>query len=152
MFHYYAQRNSVLSPAELPGSRPAIQLASSARGFILQHIVDRLNLICAQHNLGLSSKNVATLMSNAFEVKCLTRLQLRFASLYAGQTQVSYYASSCDDYNVSFRLNHPTVSTALVGPSALCVYIRYPVHYLSLRPPQPFSGRGSLDSRRKRVS
>src|SRR5712671_3831923 len=55
-------------PAELPGSRPAIQLASSTRGFTLQHITDRLNLICAQHNLGLPSKTVATLMSLAYEV------------------------------------------------------------------------------------
>ncbi|KAI0285854.1 transcriptional regulator of RNA polII, SAGA, subunit-domain-containing protein [Russula aff. rugulosa BPL654] len=54
---------------ELPGSRPAIQLASSARGFILQHITDRLNLICAQHNLNSPSKNVASLMSLAFEVR-----------------------------------------------------------------------------------
>ncbi|KAH9975930.1 transcriptional regulator of RNA polII, SAGA, subunit-domain-containing protein [Lactifluus volemus] len=54
---------------ESSGSRPAIQLASSARGFTLQHITDRLNLICAQHNLGLPSKHVATLMSLAFEAK-----------------------------------------------------------------------------------
>ena len=56
---------------ESSGSRPAIQLASSTRGFTLQHITDRLNLICAQHNLGLPSKHVATLMSLAFEVSFL---------------------------------------------------------------------------------
>jgi hypothetical protein len=59
----------LISSAELPGSRPAIQLASSARGFILQHITDRLNLICAQHNLNSPSKNVGSLMSLAFEVR-----------------------------------------------------------------------------------
>ena len=71
----------------------------------------------------------------------------RFASLYAGQTQVSYNASARDDYNVSFCLFHPPVSTAFVRPSALCIYIRYPVHYISFRPPQPFGGRDSLDAR-----
>ena len=69
VFVIYHRRVCVSSPAEHSGSRPAIQLASSARGFILQHITDRLNLICAQHNLGLPSKNVATLMSLAFEVR-----------------------------------------------------------------------------------
>jgi len=58
----------LIVPAELPGSRPAIQLTSSTRGFTLQHITDRLNLICAQHNLGLPSKSVASLMSLAYEV------------------------------------------------------------------------------------
>ena len=63
------QKWALIPGAELPGSRPAIQLASSARGFILQHITDRLNLICAQHNLNSPSKNVASLMSLAFEVR-----------------------------------------------------------------------------------
>jgi Transcriptional regulator of RNA polII, SAGA, subunit len=63
------QEWSLISSPELPGSRPAIQLASSARGFILQHITERLNLICAQHHLNLVSKNVASLMSLAFEVR-----------------------------------------------------------------------------------
>ena len=54
--------------SEIPGSRPAIHLTSSERGFTLQHITDRLNLICAQHNLGSPSKSVASLMSLAFEV------------------------------------------------------------------------------------
>ena len=58
----------LIVPAELAGSRPAIQLTSSTRGFTLQHITDRLNLICAQHNLGLPSKSVASLMSLAYEV------------------------------------------------------------------------------------
>lgn len=60
---------SLISSTELAGSRPAIQLASSARGFILQHTTDRLNLICAQHNLNSPSRNVATLMSHACEVR-----------------------------------------------------------------------------------
>lgn len=152
MFRHHLRRKCFSFPAELPGSRPAIQLASSARGFILQHITDRLNLICAQHNLGLPSKSVATLMSLAFEVKWLTCLQLVLSSRCVGQTQVSCHASSRDDYNISCILIHPTVSTAFVGPSALCIHIRYPIHYITFRPPQPFGSRVSLDTRRDRFS
>ena len=67
-FHDTLKFSSYVYP-EIPGSRPAIHLASSERGVTLQHITDRLNLICAQHNLGLPSKNVASLMSFAFEVR-----------------------------------------------------------------------------------
>ncbi|TFY78814.1 hypothetical protein EWM64_g5197 [Hericium alpestre] len=52
-----------------PGSRPALHLASSARGFTLQHISDRINLISAQHNLSAPSKNVASLLTLAIEAK-----------------------------------------------------------------------------------
>ncbi|KAA1468816.1 hypothetical protein DENSPDRAFT_543389 [Dentipellis sp. KUC8613] len=52
-----------------PGSRPALHLASSARGFTLQHITDRINLISAQNNLNAPSKNIASLLTLAFEAK-----------------------------------------------------------------------------------
>jgi len=64
---------------ELPGSRPAIQLSSSTQGFTLQHVTDRLNLICAQHDLGLPSKSVASLMSLAFEAKLKTLIMQALA-------------------------------------------------------------------------
>lgn len=35
----------------------------------MQHISDRINLICAQHNLGAPSKSVSSLMMLAFEAK-----------------------------------------------------------------------------------
>lgn len=56
---------SYLDPA---GSRPSVHLASAARGFISQHIIDRINLICAQHNLNTPTKNVSSLLIVAFEV------------------------------------------------------------------------------------
>ena len=34
----------------------------------IQHIADRINLICAQHNLGAPSKAVSSLMNLACEV------------------------------------------------------------------------------------
>ncbi|EIM86736.1 uncharacterized protein STEHIDRAFT_139515 [Stereum hirsutum FP-91666 SS1] len=51
------------------GSRPSVHLASAARGFISQHIIDRINLICAQHNLNTPTKNVSSLLIVAFEAK-----------------------------------------------------------------------------------
>ncbi|KZV66130.1 hypothetical protein PENSPDRAFT_755922 [Peniophora sp. CONT] len=52
------------------GSRPSVQLASSARGFTLGHVTDRINLICAQHDLAQPpSRTVASLLALAFEAK-----------------------------------------------------------------------------------
>lgn len=65
------ERGVMLLPerGEPPGSRLPLHLASVTRGPTLQHISDRLNLICAQHNLGQPSKTVASLMMLAFEAK-----------------------------------------------------------------------------------
>ncbi|KAF5336035.1 hypothetical protein D9611_006202 [Ephemerocybe angulata] len=52
-----------------PGGRPPIQLHSSTHAPTTQHIADRINLICAQHNLSLPSRAVAALMSLACEAK-----------------------------------------------------------------------------------
>lgn len=62
---YFYLSLSYLDPA---GSRPSVHLASAARGFIAQHIIDRINLICAQHNLNTPTKNVSSLLIVAFEV------------------------------------------------------------------------------------
>ncbi|KAI0026974.1 transcriptional regulator of RNA polII, SAGA, subunit-domain-containing protein [Vararia minispora EC-137] len=67
-----ARENPVYLPSERgepAGSRPPVQLASSARGFTLNHVTDRINLICAQHNLGQSPRTVAQLLCLAFEAK-----------------------------------------------------------------------------------
>ncbi|KAI0295952.1 transcriptional regulator of RNA polII, SAGA, subunit-domain-containing protein [Russula brevipes] len=48
-------------------------------GLHLQHVTDRLNLICAQHDLGLPSKSVASLMSLAFEAKLKTLIMQALA-------------------------------------------------------------------------
>ncbi|KZT27821.1 hypothetical protein NEOLEDRAFT_63760 [Neolentinus lepideus HHB14362 ss-1] len=65
------ERGVILLPerGEPPGSRLPLHLASVTRAPTLQHISDRLNLICAQHNLGQPSKMVASLMMLAFEAK-----------------------------------------------------------------------------------
>ncbi|KAK7466488.1 hypothetical protein VKT23_005210 [Stygiomarasmius scandens] len=54
---------------EPPGSRLPVQLASVTRAPTIQHIADRINLICAQNNLGTPARTVSTLMQLACEVK-----------------------------------------------------------------------------------
>ncbi|KAJ2919492.1 hypothetical protein MD484_g924, partial [Candolleomyces efflorescens] len=52
-----------------PGVRLPIHLHSSTRAPTVQHIADRINLICAQHNLSLPSRAVASLLNLACEAK-----------------------------------------------------------------------------------
>jgi len=79
---------------ELPGSRPAIQLTSSTRGFTLQHITDRLNLICAQHNLGLPSRSVTSLMSLAYEAKLKSLIMQALAMTMTSHSATSIHPSA----------------------------------------------------------
>ncbi|THU99157.1 hypothetical protein K435DRAFT_941039 [Dendrothele bispora CBS 962.96] len=55
--------------ADPPGSRLPVQLASVTRAPTIQHIVDRINLICAQNSLKQPTRAVSTLMQLACEVK-----------------------------------------------------------------------------------
>ncbi|TEB21817.1 hypothetical protein FA13DRAFT_1741556 [Coprinellus micaceus] len=66
-----SERGVMLLPERsgLPGGRPPIQLHSSTRAPTVQHIADRINLTCAQHNLAMPSRSVAALMSLACESK-----------------------------------------------------------------------------------
>ncbi|KAI9511607.1 transcriptional regulator of RNA polII, SAGA, subunit-domain-containing protein [Russula earlei] len=103
---------------ELPGSRPAIQLASSTRGFTLQHITDRLNLICAQHNLGLPSKNVATLMSYAFEAKLKSLIMQALAMTATSHSVSSIYTSA--PHSSGHRLSASAFDTLFtISPSVV---------------------------------
>lgn len=54
---------------EPAGSRLALHLASVTRAPNLQHISDRINLICAQHDLAAPGRQVASLMMFAFEAR-----------------------------------------------------------------------------------
>ncbi|PPQ88711.1 hypothetical protein CVT25_009475 [Psilocybe cyanescens] len=53
---------------EPPGTRVAIHLHASTRAPTLQHVVDRMKLICAQNNLNDPSRTVSSLMTLACEV------------------------------------------------------------------------------------
>ncbi|KAK2463700.1 hypothetical protein APHAL10511_004451 [Amanita phalloides] len=54
---------------DLPGTRVGIQLHSMTHAPTIQHIADRINLICAQHNLGAPVKAVSSLLNLACEAK-----------------------------------------------------------------------------------
>jgi hypothetical protein len=103
---------------ETPGSRPAIHLTSSERGFSLQHITDRLNLICAQHNLGSPSKSVATLMSLAFEAK-LKSLIMQALAMTSTSHAVSSIRTSAP-HSLGHQLSASAFDTLFtIAPSVL---------------------------------
>ncbi|KAF8909414.1 transcriptional regulator of RNA polII, SAGA, subunit-domain-containing protein [Gymnopilus junonius] len=52
-----------------PGSRLPVQLHAATHAPTLQHIADRMNLICAQNNLNAPTRTVAQLMNFACEAK-----------------------------------------------------------------------------------
>jgi len=52
-----------------PGSRLPVHLHTSTRAPTLQHVADRINLICAQHGLSAPSRTVPSLMTLACEAK-----------------------------------------------------------------------------------
>ncbi|TFK71604.1 hypothetical protein BDN72DRAFT_837328 [Pluteus cervinus] len=54
---------------EAPGSRLPIHLHSTTHAPTIQHIADRINLICAQNNLGAPARSVPSLMNLACEAK-----------------------------------------------------------------------------------
>lgn len=51
-----------------PGSRLSVNLHSATRAPTIQHIADRMNLICAQNNLGTPGQKVPELMNLAYQV------------------------------------------------------------------------------------
>jgi len=57
------------NPTEPPGSRLPVHLFSISRAPTLQHIADRMNLICVQNNLGPPARTVPALMNLACEVR-----------------------------------------------------------------------------------
>ncbi|THH13453.1 hypothetical protein EW146_g6766 [Bondarzewia mesenterica] len=101
-----------------PGSRPALHLASSARGFTLQHITDRINLICAQHNLSAPSKNVSSLMALAFETKLKQLISQALALTTASHAITSIHPSA--PHSTGNRLSASAFDTLFtVSPAVL---------------------------------
>lgn len=53
---------------EPPGSRLPLHLASVTHALTLQHVVDRVNLICAQQNLNMPTRTASDLVLLATQV------------------------------------------------------------------------------------
>src|ERR1700732_1932279 len=59
---------------EPPGSRLPLHLASVTHALTLQHVVDRVNLICAQQNLSMPTRTASSLVLLATQVSLLNNL------------------------------------------------------------------------------
>ncbi|KAF9462966.1 transcriptional regulator of RNA polII, SAGA, subunit-domain-containing protein [Collybia nuda] len=78
-----------------PGSRLPVHLYSVTRAPTAQHIADRMNLICAQNNLGPPSRNVPALMNLACEAK-LKQLITHALTLTSASNAISSIAPARD--------------------------------------------------------
>ncbi|KAJ7118776.1 transcriptional regulator of RNA polII, SAGA, subunit-domain-containing protein [Mycena epipterygia] len=83
-----AERGVVLLPerGDPPGSRLPVHLAATAGAPTVQHIADRMNLICAQNNLGAPSRAVPSLMNLACEAMLKQLLTHALTLTSASQT------------------------------------------------------------------
>ncbi|PCH44243.1 hypothetical protein WOLCODRAFT_76347 [Wolfiporia cocos MD-104 SS10] len=111
-----AERGVQLLPErqEPAGSRLPLHLASVSRGFAVQHISDRINLISAQHNLGAPSKAVSSLMMLAFEAKLkqlimhalsLTSTSHAIASIRTASKGSTNYPLSVSSFDTLFTIS-----------------------------------------------
>ncbi|KAI0072699.1 hypothetical protein K474DRAFT_1628620 [Panus rudis PR-1116 ss-1] len=111
-----AERGVQLLPerGEPPGSRLPLHLASVTRAPTLQHIQDRINLICAQHNLAAPNRQVASLMMLAFEAKIkqlisqalsLTSSSHAITSIQTSAQRSAHYPLSSSSFDTLFTVS-----------------------------------------------
>ncbi|KIY52792.1 hypothetical protein FISHEDRAFT_63719 [Fistulina hepatica ATCC 64428] len=95
------ERGVVLLPerGDPPGSRVAVPLAAVSGAPTAKDIAERINLICAQNNLGTPAANVATLMNIACELK-LKQLITHALSITASSDAISSITTSSAPSNV----------------------------------------------------
>lgn len=67
---------------EPPGSRLPLHLASVSQSLTLPQVVDRVNLICAQHNLNMPTRTVSQLILLAVQVSPKSSLHLDTCSQF----------------------------------------------------------------------
>ncbi|CAK5264299.1 unnamed protein product [Mycena citricolor] len=77
-----------------PGSRLPVHLAANAGAPTVQHIADRMNLICAQNNLGAPNRAVPSLMNLACEAMLKQLLTHALTLTSTSQTISSINAST----------------------------------------------------------
>ncbi|KAJ7460966.1 transcriptional regulator of RNA polII, SAGA, subunit-domain-containing protein [Mycena galericulata] len=106
-----AERGVVLLPerGDPPGSRLPVHLAATAGTPTVQHIADRMNLICAQNNLGAPSRAVPSLMNLACEAM-LKQLLTHALTLTASSQTISSITPSTS--RSSHSRTHPVLTTS----------------------------------------
>ncbi|TFK25639.1 hypothetical protein FA15DRAFT_617435 [Coprinopsis marcescibilis] len=114
-----------------PGGRPQVQLHSATHAPTLQHIADRINLICAQHNLGPPSRTVPALMSLACEAKLKQLITHAVTLTLSSQAITSINLSSGQ---MSGHLSS-LVSSSEIGQSSSSLASASTHHHLPQRAP-----------------
>ncbi|KAJ7349097.1 transcriptional regulator of RNA polII, SAGA, subunit-domain-containing protein [Mycena albidolilacea] len=108
-----AERGVTLLPerGNAPGSHMPVHLAATAGAPTVQHIADRMNLICAQNNLAAPNRSVPSLMNLACEAM-LKQLLTHALTL----TSTSQTISSITPSHTAPSSSHPTSLFTPRGP------------------------------------
>ncbi|KAF9485659.1 hypothetical protein BDN70DRAFT_536993 [Pholiota conissans] len=101
---------------ETPGSRLPIHLHSSTRAPTLQHVADRINLICAQNNLPPPGRSVPALMTLACEAK-LKQLITHALTLTSSSSAISSIAPTSSSAS-ALGHHHPPNRTPVLTPDS----------------------------------
>ena len=114
LFIYLCSVDSVaiMSFADPAGSRLPVHLHSSTRAPTLQHIADRMNLICAQNSLSAPLRSVPALMALACEVCYPKNPVLRFpigSRPFLGQVKAAYHSCPNSNFNLTCHQFHCTI-------------------------------------------
>ncbi|KAF9005912.1 transcriptional regulator of RNA polII, SAGA, subunit-domain-containing protein [Cyathus striatus] len=116
-----SERGVVLLPEKgnPPGSRLPVNLHSVTRAPTMQHIADRINLICAQNNLGPPSRTVPSLMSLACEAKLkqLITRALTFTSTSHAITSITPSSTSTNIHS-STAIHHQPSRPPVLTPAS----------------------------------
>lgn len=138
---------------ETPGSRLPIHLHSSTRAPTLQHVAERMNLICAQNNLPAPSRSVPALMTLACDV-CGPLHSFAVLTIYAGQAKTA--DNACSHINVLFLCNLLYFSFFVIcncpwippsAKQAACSHtglVPHAVHRVTCGSPQPLGSGDAL--------
>jgi len=107
-----SERGVVLLPerGDPPGSRLPVHLASISGAPTLQHIADRMNLICAQNNLSAPGRAVPALMNLACEAK-LKQLLTHALTLTSTSLTISSITAA-PGTSSSHAHTHPLLTTS----------------------------------------
>lgn len=96
---------------DLPGTRVGIQLHSMVHAPTIQHIADRINLICAQHNLSAPSRAVSSLLNLACEAKLKQLITHAITLTASSHTITSITPSSSSSLQRRSHNNAPVLTT-----------------------------------------
>ncbi|KZP16626.1 hypothetical protein FIBSPDRAFT_748463 [Athelia psychrophila] len=106
---------------EPPGSRLPLHLATVSQSLTLPQVIDRVNLICAQHNLNMPTRNVSSLILLATQahIKQLITQAIALTSSSRSITSITTTAHAHPHIHAATHLRLSTFSTLLTLSPAL---------------------------------